>query len=60
MEVEHGCPVALGVIFNHPRPTFERAVVEQNRAAAEGKKPDLQKLVAKGQTWQVEKEPRAE
>ena len=38
----------------------KRAVVEQNRAAAEGKTPDLQKLVAKGQTWQVEKEPRAE
>ncbi|MFD1611818.1 2-oxoacid:ferredoxin oxidoreductase subunit beta [Sphingomonas tabacisoli] len=57
MEVEQGFPVALGVIYNHPRPTFERAVVEQNRAAAEGKKPDLQKLVAKGQTWQVDKQP---
>jgi 2-oxoglutarate/2-oxoacid ferredoxin oxidoreductase subunit beta len=57
MEVENGFPVALGVIFNHPRPTFERAVVDQNRAAAEGKKPDLQKLVAKGQTWMVEKQP---
>jgi 2-oxoglutarate ferredoxin oxidoreductase subunit beta len=57
MEVEHGFPVALGVIFNHPRPTFERAVADQNRAAAEGKAPDLQKLVAKGQTWMVDKQP---
>jgi 2-oxoglutarate/2-oxoacid ferredoxin oxidoreductase subunit beta len=57
MEVENGFPVALGVIYNHPRPTFERAVTDQNRAAAEGKKPDLQKLVAKGQTWMVEKQP---
>ncbi|GAO39694.1 2-oxoglutarate--ferredoxin oxidoreductase beta subunit [Sphingomonas changbaiensis NBRC 104936] len=57
MEIENGFPVALGVIFNHPRPTFERAVTDQNRAAAEGKTPDLQKLVAKGQTWQVEKQP---
>ncbi|MBA2921222.1 2-oxoacid:ferredoxin oxidoreductase subunit beta [Sphingomonas sp. MAH-20] len=57
MEIENGFPVALGVIYNHPRPTFERALWEQNRAAAEGKTPDLQKLVAKGQTWQVEKQP---
>lgn len=60
MDAEAGFPVALGVIFNHPRPTFERAVETQNSAAAEGKVPDLQKLVAKGQTWMVEKEPRAE
>jgi len=32
--------------------------MEQNAAAASGKTPDLQALVAKGQTWQVEKEPR--
>ena len=47
------------MIYEDPAPTFESAVVEQNRAAAEGKTPDLQKLVAKGQTWQVEKEPHA-
>jgi 2-oxoglutarate ferredoxin oxidoreductase subunit beta len=34
--------------------------MEQNATAASGKNPDLQKLVSKGQTWQVEKEPRAE
>jgi 2-oxoglutarate ferredoxin oxidoreductase subunit beta len=33
-------------------------VVEQNAAAASGKTPDLQALVAKGQSWQVTKEPR--
>jgi 2-oxoglutarate ferredoxin oxidoreductase subunit beta len=52
-----GGPVVLGVIYNHPRPTFDRAVAEQNAAAAKGKSPDLQGLISKGQTWQVEKEP---
>jgi 2-oxoglutarate ferredoxin oxidoreductase subunit beta len=52
-----GFPVALGVLYEDPAPTFESAVREQNAAAASGKTPDLQKLVAKGQTWQVEKEP---
>ena len=60
IELPQGFPVALGVIYEDARPTFESAVVEQNAAAAEGKTPDLQKLVSKGQTWQVEKEPRAE
>jgi 2-oxoglutarate ferredoxin oxidoreductase subunit beta len=32
-------------------------VVEQNKAAVSGKTPDLQALVAKGLTWQVDKEP---
>ncbi|WNO52824.1 2-oxoacid:ferredoxin oxidoreductase subunit beta [Stakelama saccharophila] len=50
-------PMALGVLYDDPAPTFESVVVEQNRAAAEGKTPDLQKLVAKGQTWQVTKQP---
>ena len=58
VEMGEGFPVALGVIYDDPKPTFDSAVVEQNRAASEGKVPDLQKLVAKGQTWQVEKEPR--
>ena len=53
-------PVALGVIYDDPAPTFEAAVIEQNRAASEGKSPDIQKLVSKGQTWQVDKEPRKE
>jgi 2-oxoglutarate ferredoxin oxidoreductase subunit beta len=50
-------PVALGVIYENPAPTFDSAVIEQNREAASGKAADLQKLVSKGQTWMVEKEP---
>jgi 2-oxoglutarate ferredoxin oxidoreductase subunit beta len=60
MRQDEGFPVALGVIYEDPRPTFEAAVIEQNKAAASGKKADLQALVSKGQTWLVEKEPRAE
>jgi 2-oxoglutarate ferredoxin oxidoreductase subunit beta len=57
IELPQDMPVALGVIYEDPAPTFESAVVEQNAAIAKGKTPDLQALVAKGQTWQVEKEP---
>ena len=52
-------PMALGVIYEDPAPTFEAAIAEQNRAASEGKVADLQKLVGKGQSWMVEKEPHA-
>ena len=52
-------PMALGVIYDDPAPTFESAVVAQNRAAADGKSPDLQNLVSKGQTWQVDKQPHS-
>lgn len=55
-----GFPVALGVIYDDPAPTFEASVIQQNETAAAGKKPDLQSLVGKGQSWMVEKEPRAE
>jgi 2-oxoglutarate/2-oxoacid ferredoxin oxidoreductase subunit beta len=58
MRQDEGFPVALGVIYEDARPTFEEAVIEQNAAAASGKSPDLQALVSKGQTWQVTKEPR--
>jgi 2-oxoglutarate ferredoxin oxidoreductase subunit beta len=54
-----GFPVALGVIYDNPAPTFDSAIIEQNRAASEGKIADLQKLLAKGQTWQVDKAPHA-
>jgi 2-oxoglutarate ferredoxin oxidoreductase subunit beta len=60
MRQDEGFPVALGVIYEDSRPTFESAVIEQNAKAAEGKVPDLQALVSKGQTWMVEKEPRPE
>ena len=55
-----GFPVALGVLYNDPASTFEAAVIAQNASVSAGKNADLQALVAKGQTWQVEKEPRAE
>ncbi|WP_260483583.1 2-oxoacid:ferredoxin oxidoreductase subunit beta [Sphingomicrobium flavum] len=51
-------PVALGILYEDPAPTFDQAVIAQNEAASEGKAADLQALVAKGQSWQVTKEPR--
>ncbi|MFT3977399.1 MAG: 2-oxoacid:ferredoxin oxidoreductase subunit beta [Sphingomonas bacterium] len=55
VEMPNGAfPVALGVIFDDPAPTFESAVVAQNEKASVGKAPDLQKLLSKGQTWTVE------
>ena len=42
-------PMALGVLYDDPAPTFESAVIAQSKAASEGKIADLQKLVAKGQ-----------
>ncbi|HKX21908.1 MAG TPA: 2-oxoacid:ferredoxin oxidoreductase subunit beta [Rhizorhapis sp.] len=49
-------PMALGVLYNDPAPTFDSAVIEQNKATAQGKVADLQKLVSKGQTWTVGKQ----
>jgi 2-oxoglutarate/2-oxoacid ferredoxin oxidoreductase subunit beta len=46
-------PMALGVLYDDPRPTFDSAVVEQNAALSAGKKPDLQTLISKGQNWTV-------
>ncbi len=54
-----GFPVALGVVYEDPAPTFESAVVEQNMQASAGKTPNLQALVSKGQSWEVTKEPHA-
>ncbi len=47
-------PMALGVLYDDPRPTFDSAVVAQNAELAAGKAPDMQKLISKGQTWTVE------
>ncbi|WP_126172640.1 2-oxoacid:ferredoxin oxidoreductase subunit beta [Altericroceibacterium xinjiangense] len=47
-------PMALGVIYDDPAPTFESAVIEQNIAASAGKEASLAKLLAKGQTWTVD------
>ncbi len=47
-------PMALGVIYDDPRPTFDSTVTAQNAKLAAGKEPNLAKLLAKGQTWTVE------
>jgi 2-oxoglutarate ferredoxin oxidoreductase subunit beta len=52
-------PMALGVIYDDPAPTFESAVREQNEQAAPARPADLQALVSKGQSWMVTKEPHA-
>jgi len=46
-------PMALGVLYDDPRPSFEEGVIAQNAKAAAGKVADLQKLVSEGQTWTV-------
>ena len=46
-------PMALGVIYDDPRPTYEDAVLGQDAKAREGKNTDLARLLAKGQTWTV-------
>jgi 2-oxoglutarate ferredoxin oxidoreductase subunit beta len=51
-------PMALGVLYDDPRPTFEVALLAQSEGAGAGKNVDLQALVAKGQSWEVAKEPR--
>lgn len=47
-------PMALGVIYDDPRPTYEAELLGQDERAREGKVADLTKLLAKGQTWTVE------
>ena len=47
-------PMALGVLYDDPRPTFEAAVIAQNAKASEGKAADLQALISRGQNWTVE------
>ncbi len=47
-------PMALGVLYDDPRPTFNDAVIAQNAKLSEGKTADLQALISKGQTWTVE------
>lgn len=46
-------PMALGVLYDDPRPTFNDAVIAQNASVSVGKTADLGKLLAKGQTWTV-------
>ena len=53
-------PMALGVLYDDPKPSFEQAVVAQNETASAGKTPDLQKLLSMGQTWTVSAGPETE
>ena len=47
-------PMALGVVYDDPRPTFEAELLGQDAKLVEGKTADLGKLLAKGQTWTVD------
>ncbi len=47
-------PMALGVIYDDPKPTYESGVVAEKARAVEGKTADLTALLAKGQTWTVD------
>ena len=47
-------PMALGVIYDDPRPTYEDSILGQDAKAREGKSTDLKRLLAKGQTWTVD------
>jgi 2-oxoglutarate ferredoxin oxidoreductase subunit beta len=49
-------PMALGVIYDDPAPTFEASVAAEKAQSVAGKAPDLAKLLSKGQTWTVEAE----
>ena len=49
-------PMALGVIYDDPQPSFEVALLGQDAKAREGKSANLAKLLAKGQTWTVSPE----
>jgi 2-oxoglutarate ferredoxin oxidoreductase subunit beta len=46
-------PMALGVIWCSPAPSFEVAVAEQNATASAGKAADLDALIRKGQSWEI-------
>jgi len=52
-------PMALGVIYDDPRPTFEGEVVAERAKLIEGKAANLGKLLSKGQTWTVEEKDAA-
>ena len=48
-------PVALGVLYADPAPTYETSVHAQiEQAAKDGATADLNQLLQRGQTWTVE------
>ena len=47
-------PMALGVLYDDPRPTFEDGVIAERERSVAGKEPNLAKLLGSGQTWTVD------
>jgi len=47
-------PIALGVLYQSPGPSYEQAVVDQNASAVEKNTGDLDALLRSGHTWQVD------
>lgn len=47
-------PIALGVLYQDPGPSYEQAVVDQNASAAERNTGDLDALLRSGHTWTVD------
>ena len=47
-------PMALGVLYDDPRPTFEGAIAEEREKSSAGKVADLAALLGEGQSWTVE------
>ncbi len=47
-------PMALGVLYDDPRATYESAVIAERATLSAGREANLAKLLAKGQTWTVE------
>jgi len=48
-----GFPLALGVIYCDPTPTFDGAMLALSQKVAASKTPDLQRLLRSGQTWTI-------
>ncbi len=46
-------PLALGVLYCDPMPTFDGAMVALNQKVAASKTRDLQKLLRSGETWSI-------
>ena len=46
-------PMALGVLYCDPAPTYDSAVARQNAEAAASDKADFNALLARGQSWRV-------
>jgi len=49
-------PMALGVIYDDPRPSYCVSVAQERAKATEGKQANLAKLLGSGQTWTVDAE----